>query len=162
HGGRTMLTEKQCDWVHAFVGIDPGQPLAVASPSPAPGAPAPPADARRDTTNATPAALPEGAQEVHDAIDELEATIKQLLPHGVPAEVLDQTQVTKFRTRYDAATRPATTPKETLARTADLKKLKTAVATAAKDLTADAKRQTTAMTTGATQAIEDLSAAAGK
>ena len=90
-------------------------------------------------------------------IDDLEATIQQLRADGIPAQMFDPTQVTKFRALYDAAVKPGEQPR---ARSAALKQLRAAVTKASKDLKADADRQTRATTTGADQAIEDLRKAA--
>ncbi len=132
----------------------PDRPPSAPPAQSATAAPSPPKQA------APQAALPDGAQEVRDMIDGLEATMQQLLADGVPAEVLDLTKITKFRAQYDAAIKPAASPNQVRAQTAALKQLKAAVAAASKDLKADAERQATATSSGAVQAIKDLRDAA--
>ena len=170
-----MSTQEQNAWMRQVLNIL----IPSANPAP-PSAPGPasaraadglPADLPAQNTTVDPsqpakdapkAALPDGAQEVRDMIDDLEATMKQLLADGVPAEMLDATKITKFRARYDAAIKPAASANQVRAQTAALKQLKAAVATAAKDLKADAERQTTALGSGAIAAIKDLRDAAAK
>jgi hypothetical protein len=170
-----MSTQEQNAWMRQVLNIL--IPSANPAPSSAPGpasaraADGLPADLPAQNTTVDPsqpakdapkAALPEGAQEVRDMIDDLEATMKQLLADGVPAEMLDATKISKFRGRYDAAIKPAASANQVRAQTAALKQLKVAVATAAKDLKADADRQTTALGSGAIAAIKDLRDAASK
>jgi hypothetical protein len=164
-----MSTPEQDAWLRQVLNIliplvsgsAPG-PAAARAPSDLPADPAQntTVDPSQSTKDAPAAALPAGAQEVRDMIDDLEATMKQLQADGVPAEMLDATKVTKFRAQYDAAIKPAKSKDQERAQTATLKKLKVAVATALKDLKADAERQATAMSSGAVQAVKDLRDAA--
>ena len=174
-GAPSMSTQEQNAWMRQILNIliPSATPVPSSAPGPASARAADdlPADLPAQNTTADPsqpptdapvAAPPAGAQEIRDMIDDLDATMKQLQADGVPAEMLDVTKVTKFRAQYDAAIKSVGSPGQARTQTAALRQLKAAVATALKDLKADAERQATAMGSGAVDAIKDLRDAAEK